>query len=72
MWGSGFLLFLMRSQWVRSMSQSSQRVPNSTSLSLISFALSSTLVILYNLPKREETTIYLLWDRSKLDFYFIF
>lgn len=70
--GSGFLLFLMCSQWVPSMSQSSQCVPNGTSLSLISFALSSALVILYKLPKRQETTIYLLWDRSKVDFYFIF
>lgn len=71
--GSGFLLFLMCSQWVPSMSQSSQCVPNGTSLSLISFALSSALVILYKLPKRQETTIYLLWDCSKVDFnYFIF
>jgi hypothetical protein len=65
MWGVDFYC----SQWVPIMSQSSQCVPNSTSLSLISFPLSSTLVILFNLPKREETTIYLIWDCSKLDFF---
>ncbi len=70
--GSGFLLFLMCSQWVPSMSQSSQCVPNGTSLSLISFALSSALVILYKLPKGQETTIYLLWDCSKVDFLFYY
>jgi hypothetical protein len=60
--GSGFLLFLMCSQCV----------PNGTSLSLISFALSSALVILYKLPKGQETTIYLLWDCSKVDFIYLF